>query len=243
MSARKPTYAIRRRLSCLLGAGVLLAGGVGASVLLTAGTADAAQCSPSSPAAGSCFIDGNLDLSAGSLSLAAPATLSWASAISGYDLNLVDTTTGDDEFTIVDPTGSNDGWNVTAAATTFKDATTSVSLGSTGTFQINGSTSSETSSTLPANACATGSSCTAPATSATGGPTSTNSVVTYPVDLTTAASSPTASVIYNADVSSGEGANLIDPVGWWLNVPGNTQAGSTYASVITLVISSGPATV
>ena len=242
MSVRERMNGHRSRLSCLLGAGVLLAGGLGASVLLTAGTADASQCSPSSPTTGSCFTDGNLDLSAGSLSLEAPATLSWASAISGYNLNLVDTTTGDNEFTIIDPTGSNDGWNVTAAATTFTDTTTSVSLGNAGTFQVNGSTSSETSTVLPANACATGSSCTAPATSATGGPGSTDSVVTYPVDITTAATSPTAYLIYNADASSGEGANLVDPVGWWLNVPGNTQAGAAYASVITMVISSGPAT-
>jgi hypothetical protein len=242
MTTRQRTNGTVRRLSRLTGACVLLAGGVGASALFTAGTAEASGCSPSSPTAGSCTINGSLDLSAGSLSLEAPATLSWSSAITGYNLNLVDTTAGDNEFTIIDPTGSNDGWNVTAAATTFHNTSPSLSLANAGTFEIDGSTSSETSG-LPANACAASSTCTAPATGATGGPGSTNSVVTYPVDITTATSSPTAYVIYNADASTGEGANLIDPVGWWLNVPGNTQAGSAYASVITLVISSGPATV
>jgi hypothetical protein len=186
---------------------------------------------------------GNLDLGAGSLSLDASGALSWAASITGFDLNLPDTTPADDQFTVIDPTGSNDGWNVTAAATTFTDSTTSKSLGNTGTFEVNGSITSETATTLPTNACAPSSTCTPPTTGASGGPGGTNSVVTYPVDITTAPSTPATFVIYNADATSGEGANLVNPVGWWLNVPANTPAGAAYASTITLVISSGPATI
>ncbi len=177
-------------------------------------------------------MDGDADLSGGSLALVGPTGLTWTSTLSGYNLKLVDST--DDSLTIIDPTGSGSGWNVAATATTFTHS--SHSLADTGTLQVNGSTSSETYSTLPTNACDTNSTCTAPATSG-------NSVVTYPVDITTAGSSPTSYVIYNADASSGEGANVVSPLGWWLNVPGDSPADTAYASTVTLTISTGPATI
>ena len=77
----------------------------------------------------------------------------------------------------------------------------------------------------------TGSTCTLP-----------SNTTTYPVLITTAASSPTATKIYDDAASSGLGqltignANL---VGWWLNVPANAVSG-TYTSTFTWQINSGP---
>jgi hypothetical protein len=67
----------------------------------------------------------------------------------------------------------------------------------------------------------------------------------YPVAITTAASSPPASDIYDASATTGLGSVTIggssaaNPVGWWLNVPANTLAG-TYTSTVTVDIISGP---
>jgi hypothetical protein len=62
------------------------------------------------------------------------------------------------------------------------------------------------------------------------------------VAITTAT---TASNIYDASATTGLGSVTIggssaaNPVGWWLNVPANTLAG-TYTSTVTVDIISGP---
>jgi hypothetical protein len=65
------------------------------------------------------------------------------------------------------------------------------------------------------------------------------------VALTTATSSPTSYVIYDANAATGVGSIAIGgsgnaaPVGWWLNVPGNTTPG-TYTSTITMAVVTAP---
>jgi len=65
------------------------------------------------------------------------------------------------------------------------------------------------------------------------------------VAITTAASAPTAFVIYDANATTGTGSVAIggssaaNPVGWWLNVPGNTKSG-TYISTISMAVATAP---
>jgi hypothetical protein len=59
------------------------------------------------------------------------------------------------------------------------------------------------------------------------------------VAITTAPSAPTAVTIYSATAATGLGSIDINPIGWWLNVPGNTPGGS-YTSTITLEILATP---
>jgi uncharacterized protein (UPF0333 family) len=81
---------------------------------------------------------------------------------------------------------------------------------------------------LAAVVTATGSTCTLPTDS-----------TTYPVAVTTAASSPTAVKVYDTAASTGLGQVTISNVGWWLAIPANTLAG-TYTSTITVQVNSGP---
>jgi hypothetical protein len=214
---------IRKRLACLLGAGVLLTGGMTAGLVLSASPAGA-QCSPTVPAP-SCTITGTLDLTGGALGIEAPATLSCAATLNGLDQEVADTT--DTAYTTVDPTGTGAGWTVTAAATTF--TATSSTLPDSGTLVTNGSTTSEADTTPPGSACASGSTCTAPVLTG----------VTFPVAITTAATGPTPTAIYDADTGSGEGSNVISPAAWWVNILSDATPG-TYTSTITLAITSGP---
>lgn len=222
--------SIMGRPGRLSGACLLLAGGAGAAGLLAPATADAAVCSPTTPAA-SCTIPGSLTLTAGSLGVAAPVSLTWSSALTGLNLSLVDLT--DTTYTVDDATGSGAGWNLAATATTFTTGT--VTLPNTGTFSTTGSTTSASASTAPSAACASGA----------GGcvlPLSTTAPVTYPVAITTAASSPPSTVIYTANAATGMGSILIGsttPVGWWVAVPAGTKVG-TYTSTITLTVATTP---
>lgn len=159
--------------------------------------------------------------------MAACALSSTGAAYCWGDNSAVDTLPTDQTLTVNDATGTASGWQVTVAATTFTSGVHVLS--NSGTFALNGSTASMTDTFGPSTACASGSTCTLPV----------NSSTTYPVVITTAASSPTPVTIYQAAVGSGLGAILINPVGWWLNIPGNTQAGS-YTSTVTLEILATP---
>jgi hypothetical protein len=48
-----------------------------------------------------------------------------------------------------------------------------------------------------------------------------------------------AATIYNAATPSGLGSININPVGWWLNIPGNIPGGN-YTSTITVEILATP---
>src|ERR1700722_8515596 len=221
---------ISGRFTLLLAAGVLLAGGVGGSALLAV-PAQAGTCV--APAA--CSLTGTLALAAGTLNLTTDSTLAWAAAGTGADLNLVDAPAPDETYTVVDASGAAAGWHVTVAATTFTTGT--VTLAAAGTFSTDGSITSKTATGYPTTACTTGSTCTPP--------THTTTPTTFPVAITTAASSPTPFVVYDADAATGLGSIAIGgsgnpaPVGWWLNVPGNTKPGS-YVSTISMAVITAP---
>jgi hypothetical protein len=209
---------------------VLLTGGLGASVLLAGGTAQAAACGTAIAAGTPCTLTGTLILTSGALTLTAPSALGWSGNVSGLDQKLVDPTAAQQSYLVNDATGSGAGWHVTISATTFTTGT--VTLANAGTVVTTGSVTSEAATTAPTAACSTGSTCTLP-----------TDTTTYPVAITTAASAPTAVTIYDTSAGTGLGSITIGigalPVGWWVNVPGATKAG-TYTSTITLQIISGP---
>jgi hypothetical protein len=216
---------ISGRFTLLLAGGVLLTGGVGASALLAV-PAQAGTCV--TPAA--CSVTGTLALTAGTLNLTTSSTLTWSAAVTGSDLNVVDAIPADQLYTVVDASGALAGWHVTVAATTFT-ATGPLTLATAGTFSTDGSLTSMTASGYPVAACTTGSTCTLPLHTTT--PT------TFPVAITTATSAPTPYVVYDANANTGIGSVAISPVGWWLNVPGNTKPGS-YVSTISMAVITAP---
>ena len=157
-----------------------------------------------------------------------PTALGWGVTMNGLDSKLIDTTPAHTYFTVNDATGSGVGWNVNVAATTFTAGTKT--LANTGTLVFTGSVGSVTSTTAPDGTCGTGT-CTAP-----------TNTTTYPVAVTTAASSPTPVKIFDTSANSGMGTILVgynNPTGWWLNVPANAYAG-TYTSTITWQLTSAP---
>jgi hypothetical protein len=219
-----------RRCIRLLSCFAVVAGGLVGSVVVLPGTADAVSCGTPVAAGSTCTLTGTASLTGGTLTLTSSGSLGWATTLNGLNQSLVDTTAADQGYTVNDATGSGAGWHVTVSATTFTTGTHT--LPDTGTFVTNGSTSSSTATTAPSATC-TGT-CTLP----------TNST-TYPVGVTTAASSPTPFTIYDTAAGTGLGQMAIggstaaNPVGWWVNVPASTQAG-TYTSTITMQIISGP---
>jgi hypothetical protein len=212
------------------GAFVLLAGGVGGPALLSAGTAQAVACGTAIAAGTPCTLTGTLGVTAGTLTLTSPAALAWATTASGSDQQLVDPTTAHQSYLVNDASASALGWHVTVSATTFTTGT--LTLPNAGTFVTTGSVTAEAATTAPTAACSSGSTCTLP-----------TNTTTYPVAITTAASGPTPVNIYAANAATGIGSITIgigaNPVGWWVNVPARTLAG-TYLSTVTLQIISGP---
>jgi hypothetical protein len=208
-----------------------LSGGLAAGALvLTAGAASAAACGTAIAAGASCTMTGTVNLTGGPLSLTSPSSLTWTGTLNGLNQNIVDTTAGDQQYTVLDATGSGAGWHVTTSATTFTNS--AKTLPNTGTFVTNGSTSSVTSTNAPTATC-------------TGLCTAATSTTTYPVAITTAATSPTPVTIYDTAAGNGLGVNLIggsaqpNPVGWWINLPAYAVTGA-YTSTITMSVISGP---
>jgi len=162
------------------------------------------------------------------LELASPSSLTWSLTSSGSNQPIVDQLPGDQQLTATDTTGSGAGWHITVSATTLTAGTHT--LPNSGTVVFTGSTSSRASASAPTATCV--GSCTLP-----------TDTTTYPVSITTA-SSPSVSTVYDTQASTGEGQMTIgsssaNPVGWWLNVPGNAYAG-TYTTTCTVELISGP---
>jgi WxL domain surface cell wall-binding len=228
--ARRPGRTLARLVT-----GGLVTAGVVASTVLAAGPALAGPCGGSAAAGTSCTLTGTFALSAGTMTWTSSSSLGWAGTVTGLDQQLVDTTSGDQGYVVNDASGTAPGWHVTLSATQFTTGGGSPSvLNDTGTFSTNGSVSSYSANSAPSSACATGSTCTLP-----------TDTTTYPVAVTTAASSPNAFTIYDASAGTGSGkiniggSSASNPVGWWLSVPANTLSG-TYTSTITLELISGP---
>ena len=192
---------------------------------------------------------GTAGLTTGVLNAVFPTSLTWSTALDGIDQALVDATAADQGYTVDDATTGTTGWLVTASATTFTCDTTSTPVACATTQTLPDSTFSTNGCTLttqtgcgagiaadvaPSDACSSGSTCTLP----------TNTVTTYPVTITTSAT-PSSFNIYGATAGTGKGSVDIggsasaNPVGWWLNVPGNTAPG-TYTSTITLSVAATP---
>ena len=121
-------------------------------------------------------------------------------------------------ITVIDATGTGNGWNLTITSTTF----TGTINGVTRTFPTSASVITGGSS-----ACAAGSTCV----------TATNSVA-FPLTIPAAATAPTAVKLFNATANTGMGKITVTP-SVSVTVPGNAFAGS-YSSVITLAVVSGP---
>ena len=122
--------------------------------------------------------------------------------------------------TVVDATGTGNGWNLTITSTDF-------------------TTGGESPHTLAADAstitgvdaaCVTSTStCTAP-----------SNAVSYPLALPAGASAPTAAKFFNAAAASGLGKFTITPT-ISIAIPANTYASvSGYSSTITVAVVSGP---
>lgn len=229
---------VERRVGPVVGACVLLAGGIAGCVLGGAGTAAAAAC-PGTPVVGgtTCTDTGTLTFGAGTLSLLSPTALAWTGTGTGLNQLLVDANTAHQSYVVDDATGSGAGWNVTVSATTFTSTVPAATLPNTAAFATNGSltlTSGALSTTAPTAACTTGATCTLP----------TDTAVTYPVIMNTAATTPTVYKIYDALAATGLGSITIGlpgaaPVGWWVAVPANAVP-ATYTSTVTLEVISAP---
>jgi hypothetical protein len=209
----------RRRVAPLLGVCVLLTGGIGATVLLGAGPAQATACPGTPVAAGTtCTDTGTLTFTAGSLTLTVPTALAWTAVDTGADQQVADTTTAQETYLVNDATGVP-GHAVACAGPA-----------PSSTFTTTGSVTSQASTTAPTAACSASTTCTLP----------TDTSVTYPVTIPT-----TVVKIYDALVNTGLGSIVIggstaaNPVGWWVNIPANAKPG-TYLSTITLGVVSAP---
>jgi hypothetical protein len=223
-------HVIQKRLVRLVAVGGLFAGAIGAPILLTGGTAEAAACGTATLAGTSCTRTGTLNLLAGPLTLTSPSALAWSVTDNGLNQSLVDTTTAQQSYLVNDATGSGDGWRVTASATTF--TTGAATLPNVGTFLTFGGTNPLLVTNAPSPVCSAGATCLLPTNTST-----------YPVQFTTAAASPSPATIYDTAPNTGLGSIVIgggaNHDGWWLNVPANAVAG-TYTSTVTLQIVSGP---
>jgi putative surface cell wall-binding protein len=165
----------------------------------------------------------------GTLTLASPGSLAWATQENGLNQNSVAGQPADQQLTVNDSTGTGSGWNITVSATTFSSG--SHTLPDIASLEFNGNSSSLTGA-APSAACV--GSCVLPV-----------DTTTYPVAIDTAASSPDAFTIYDASPGTGTGVvalgapSATHPIGWWIQVPASAYAGS-YTSTITLTLVSGP---
>jgi WxL domain surface cell wall-binding len=139
------------------------------------------------------------------VSLNLPANPAISSTIDGTD----QTASYSPILGIVDARGNGSGWNLTISATNFSDGS--------------GHTLAPGTVTAAAQACHSGSSCTA----------ATSSGISYPLTV-----SGTAAKVFNAALNTGMGKIDITPT-VEVAIPGNAYAG-TYTSTLTLAATTGP---
>lgn len=158
--------------------------------------------------------NGTATLTAGSLQFNAPATVSFATTLTGLD----QTTSATQAIVIGDATGSGSGWKLQATSTTFCTAGNAHCL-ATDAITVR--------SPGPAVACGSGVTCA----------TATNSV-SYPYALPAASSAPTATTLFNAAAGTGMGSQTVTAT-FTVAIPANTYAGS-YSSTWTYSLVSAP---
>lgn len=171
------------------------------------------------------------DITGGTLSISAPSSLSYSATLDGSNQSLSQPAV----IGANDNTGTGDGWDVTVVSTPLEtSATTPVVIPSGWTVQVNGSSSSASSTTAPAASDNAPSGSTGSYTAPSG------NTATYPLAVpgVHGASSPTPASVYTAAAGSGMGDfNLAADV--WQGIPANALAGS-YSATFTWAIAVGP---
>ena len=171
----------------------------------------------------SCTTSATATVTAGTLTIEAPATLSWTATLSGVNKNISAAL----PVSVVDATGSGAGWKAEVAMTHLK-STTALSA----TVTLNSSTSTTASTAAPSASCGATSTCTLNIQTA---PPSYPLTVPQP---TTATTLPAASIFETAKVTTGMG--VIDlPLDAWLHIKANAKAG-TYTGTVQISVVSGP---
>lgn len=201
--------AARRWRRCLwaVPAGSLL---VAATGLVLPAAAGATTSSPRQASASS--ISATASIAPGNLSIEAPTSLQWIGQPGEWALAPL-------PVTVVDATGSGDGWSVDAAIGAPSDGSSTLTPTS---VLLNGSDSTPTASAGPSASCGAGSTCRLPVDS-----------VRWPAVGST---SPVA--IATAARTSGMGAVEL-PFDAWLNTPATVPAGS-WTSRLTVSVETGP---
>ena len=157
---------------------------------------------------------GTATLTAGSLLFSAPATVSFATTLTGLDQTITST----QAITVGDATGSGAGWKLQATSTAFCTSGNAHCLANAATT---------VQSPGPTVACDASSTCT----------TATNGV-SYPYTLPAATSAPAATTFFNAAAASGLGKQTVTAT-FTVAIPANTYAG-TYNSTWTYSLASAP---
>jgi hypothetical protein len=173
---------------------IFLLVGVAVAVLVVASAAVAGTLTATATVAGTAGISLNL-----------PADPSISDTLDGSD----QTVSYSPVLGLVDARGSGAGWNLQISATTFSDGS--------------GHTLAAGTVTGAAQACHSGSSCTA----------ATNSGISLPLTI-----SGTAAKFFNAAAASGLGKLDVTPT-VAVSIPGSSYAG-TYTSTVTLAATTGP---
>jgi hypothetical protein len=170
----------------------------------------------------------------GGVFVTVPPALSWSGTLNGLHQALADTSVADEPLVVNDQTNSGDGWHLTVTATSFTNSG-GYSLPDTSALEVTGSVTNIDQEAAPTASCLVSSTCTVP----------NNVTVTYPVTVSTAPQLPTPEVLYDAFPDTGIGPVAIggpaaaNPLGWWVNVPGNAASG-TYTATVAVSVVSGP---
>ncbi|MBV9614650.1 MAG: WxL domain-containing protein [Ktedonobacteraceae bacterium] len=152
-----------------------------------------------------------------SLGLATPSNLAFNSVSLNGSAQDVTNTEGSFNIDVTDASGLADGWNVTLVATTFTGTTQADHVLPDNTLSVSGLIANKLDSTSSM-------------------PVSSVNPSTTPVAITTAASNPTPSEIYNAAPGTGMGNFELDTQ-LKLHLPADTIA-DTYTSTITVAVAS-----